>query len=152
MTKSELVSIVDRIYASWNQTVSAASSKTIYEAWWRVLQDLTVVDVDAAVDTLVSRDSYMPRPGSIRRLVKLDKAGGQPPDPMLAWHELREMAENVHNGTYSPGSDLHPCVKEALARLGGLSALALHTNGDREIFLETYRKAVIAWEDEQLAL
>lgn len=151
MTKSELVAIVDRIYASWNQSVPAANSKTVYEAWWRILQDLTVVDVDNAVDVLIMRDSYMPRPGAVRRQVILGGADEVPPAPLEAWLVLRTMAEEAHNGLYSPAQN-HPCVMEAIGRLGGSAAFSLHTNSDRENFIQIYSKTVADWEDQLLKL
>lgn len=151
MTKNELVAIVDRIYASWNQSVPAASSKTVYEAWWRILGDLTVVDVDGAIDALVARDSYMPRPGTVRRMVLLSRVAEQPPAPLEAWLLLRDMAESVHNGIYVHAG-IHECLTEALNRLGGVSALSLHTNGDREAFVQIYSKIVTDWEDDLLKL
>lgn len=151
MTKSELVAIVDRIYASWNQSVPAANSKTVYEAWWRILNDLTVVDVDMAVDVLVLREGYMPRPGAVRRQALLGSIEDQPPAPLEAWLILREMAETVHNGIYAQ-TGVHECVSKAIGRLGGVAALSLHTNGDREAFVQIYSKIVTDWEDQRLKL
>lgn len=151
LTKSELVAIVDRIYASWNQSVSASNSKTVYEAWWRILNDLTVVDVDKAVDVLILRDGFMPRPGAVRRLVLLGGVDNAPPAPLEAWLLLREMAEEAHNGRYSPGK-AHDCVLDAIQKLGGVAAFALHTNSDRENFVQIYSKIVTEWEDRRLEL
>lgn len=153
MTKSELMEIVDRIYASWNQSVPASNSKTVYNAWWKVLADLTVVDVDKAVDILVMRDKYMPRPGAIRRLVKIDNTSDVPPSPLEAWNTLRELAETAHSGIYSPVPEsVHVCVRKAISSVGGTAGFALHTNGDRELFLEAYARVVQVWEDERLSL
>lgn len=151
LTKSELVGIVDRVYASWNQLVPASNSKTIYEAWWRVLEDLTVEDVNQAVDVLVLREGYMPRPGLVRRQVVLGASDEMPPAPLEAWLKLRAMAEEAHNGRYSP-VNAHQCVLEAISRLGGVAAFSLHTNGDRESFVQIYSKIVTDWEDALLKL
>jgi hypothetical protein len=152
LTKEELVEVVNRIYASWNQTVPAANSRTVYNAWWRVLGDLTVVDVDQAVDTLIIDDSYMPRPGAVRRLVieRLTQAP-PPPAPLEAWQQLRAMSESAHNGSFAP-TDLHPCFAAALRKLGGPAALGLHTNGDRDAFCQIYEKVVLDWEREQFGI
>lgn len=144
--------VVDRIYASWNQTVPAANSKTVYNAWWRVLQDLTVVDVNDAIDVLVIDDSYMPRPGAVRRLV-IEKLTEMvpPPSTLEAWQQLRAMAEAAHNGAYAP-PQIHPCLAAALQKLGGSAALALHTNGDREAFGQIYEKVVLDWERQHFGI
>jgi hypothetical protein len=153
LTKNELVAIVDRVYASWNQTVSAANSRTIYESWWRVLADLTVVDVTKAVDLLVIRDKYMPRPGTVRRLVKFDSVEDLPPAPLEAWNTLRELAEASQNGIYGAiPATVHECVRKAISSVGGTAGFALHTNGDRDYFLDAYQRAVQEWEDARLAL
>jgi hypothetical protein len=60
LIKEELVEIVDRIHASWNQTVDKPSQKAVYEAWWRILKDLSKQDVDRAVDHHVILDKFMP--------------------------------------------------------------------------------------------
>lgn len=152
MTKEELMEVVDRIYASWNQTVPASNAKTVYNAWWRVLQDLTVVDVNEAVDVLVIDDSYMPRPGAVRRLVieKLVQLPS-PPSTLEAWQQLRVMAESAHSGAFSP-PQLHSCLHQALQKLGGSAALSLHTNGDREAFGQIYEKIVLDWERQHFGL
>lgn len=152
MTKEELMEVVDRIYASWNQSVPAASSKTVYNAWWRILGDLTVVDVNAAIDVLVIDDSYMPRPGAVRRLViegLLEYA--PPPSTLEAWQQLRAMSESAHNGAYS-APEIHPCFGAALQKLGGSAALGLHTNGDREAFGQIYEKVVLDWERQHFGI
>lgn len=153
MTKNELIEIVDRIYASWNQTVPASNAKTIYNAWWRVLSDLTVVDVTKAVDVLVMRDKYMPRPGAIRRLIKIDSMDDRPPSPLEAWNTLRELAETSQSGIYSPVPEsVHACVRQAIASVGGTAGFALHTNGDRDYFIEAFMRIVQEWEDSRLAI
>jgi hypothetical protein len=152
LTKEELMEVVDRIYASWNQSVPAANARTVYNAWWRILEDLTVVDVNEAVDVLVIDDSYMPRPGAVRRLVveKLTELP-PPPAPLEAWQQLRAMAESAHNGAFAP-TDLHPCLAAALQKLGGSAALSLHTNGDREAFGQIYGKVVVDWERQHFGI
>lgn len=152
MTKTELKAIVDRIYASWNQTVPAANARTVYESWFRILQDLTVVDVDEAIDELVIQDRYMPRPGTLRRLV-IEKLAQMPPAPapLEAWQQLRAMSESAHNGAYAR-PEMHPCLAGTLQKLGGSAALGLHTNGDRDAFVEIYTKVVHEWEMQHFKL
>lgn len=144
MTKEELVAVVDRVYASWNQQVPASGAKSIYLAWWVMLHDLTVVETDKAVDRLVIRNSWMPRPGEVRRLV-IGSDNLTPPAPLEAWQQLRNTAEAVNAGTYVETVP-HPCLKETLDRLGGAAGLSLNTNGDREQFMRLYAQVVEDWE------
>ena len=152
MTKTELKQLVDRIYASWNQIVPASNSRTVYEAWFRVLEDLTVVDVEEAIDYLVIQDRYMPRPGTVRRLV-IEKLVQLEPAPaaLEAWQQMRSIAESINSGAVER-SPLHPCLQQALSRLGGVKSLNLHTNGDRDAFVEIYTKVVHDWEMQHFRL
>lgn len=148
MTKNELVELVDRVYASWNQVVPQSSAKVIYEAWWRLLSDLQLEECHQVVDSLAISDSYMPRPGAIRRetLCRYNSAG-RAPSAQEAWATLQKVAAAAARGEYIQVS-LHECLSEAITLLGGTPALALHTNGDRNSFTEVYNQVVSAWENE----
>jgi len=152
LTKSELIELVDRVYASWNQVVPHSSAKEIYGAWYRLLSDLELEECHQAVDVLAIVDNYMPRPGAVRKMVFLEKnktsGNDVPPSPQEAWAILQGVAVSAANGAYQPLC-LHACVSEALALLGGTAAFSsLHTNGDRNSFIEVYNKVVSAWENE----
>lgn len=148
MTKTELKALVDRVYASWNQSVPASNAKEIYQAWWMILHDLTVVETDAVVNRLVIRNSWMPRPGEIRRLVIAASDVEAPPTPLEAWQQMRQVVEGLHSGSVSP-VELHDCVLDAVRRLGGAAAVSLSTNGDREQFSRLYTQVVEDWEAER---
>lgn len=148
LTKNELVELVDRVYATWNQVVPQSSAKVIYEAWWRLLSDLSLEDCHQAVDSLAIADNYMPRPGALRKLVTCQNSEySQPPSPQEAWATIQRLGEASAKGEYLQVS-LHACVSEAIRLLGGTSALALHTNGDRNSFTELYTRVVTSWENE----
>jgi hypothetical protein len=138
MTKEELVAIVDRIYASWNQHINPNNQKTVYEAWWRILKDLDKEPTDGAVDTLVIEDGYMPRPGQVRKLVINTLQGWNPPTPVEAWQQFRKMAEAAHTGSYNTDLVIHDLVKLTVKQLGGSQAYNLHTNSDRQQFVDMY--------------
>lgn len=152
LTKEELKELVDRVYASWNQQVPASTAKTVYNAWWRILHDLTVVETNDAIDVLVIEDSYMPRPGSIRRLVIAARGGFDAPlAPLEAWQQFRSMAEAANSGQYRE-LEIHPVLRGCVTALGGTSSFGMHTNGDRTMFLEAYERAVQEWERETYAV
>lgn len=150
MKKTELVELVDRVYATWNQVVPQSSAKVIYEAWWRLLSDLSPEDCHRSVDLLAIADSYMPRPGALRRHVFHQGQNNQSslaPQPAEAWATLQAVAVASARGEYLQ-VQLHPCVQKAVALLGGTAALGLHTNGDRNSFTELYKEVVDTWEIE----
>jgi len=149
LTKNELVELVDRVYASWNQVVPQSSAKVIYDAWWRLLSDLELEECHQVVDSLAISDSYMPRPGAIRRetLCRYTPNAAAAPSAQEAWATLQQVAVGSANGEYIQVS-LHECVSEAITILGGTHALALHTNGDRNSFIEVYNQVVDAWQNK----
>ena len=147
LTKNELVAFVDRVYASWNQVVPQSSAKVIYEAWWRLLSDLPLEGCHQVVDSLAISDSYMPRPGVVRRALLSLNTTNPSPSAGEAWATLQQVAAAAARGEYIQVS-LHECVSEAVALLGGTAALALHTNGDRNSFTEVYNQVVSSWENE----
>lgn len=151
MTKNELVELVDRVYASWNQIVPHSSAKVIYEAWWRLLSDLEVEDCHLSLDSLAIDDSYMPRPGALRKHVVRHSSqysqDGPPLLPQEAWAVVQKMGAAAARGEYIH-MPIHSCLQKSLALLGGTSALGLHTNGDRNSFIEVYNQVVTSWENE----
>lgn len=147
MTKEELVEIVDRIHASWNQQINPNNQKVLYEAWWRILQDLPKNEVDHAIDQLVIKDGYMPRPGAVRKQTLNNHHGWKPPTHIEAWQQFRTMAEAAHTGSYTGNENIHELVKMTVAELGGTTAYNLHTNGDRQQFLDMYQTIVDRFED-----
>lgn len=150
MTKTELVEIVDRVYATWNQVVPQSSAKVIYDAWWRLLSDLGLDDCHRSIDSLAIDDSYMPRPGALRKHVLLlpyRNTKDAPASAQEAWAIVQKMGAAAARGEYSHTS-LHPCLQKSIALLGGTTALGLHTNGDRNSFIEVYNQVVTSWENE----
>lgn len=143
LTKEELKKLVDEVFVLWNQQVPAINQKDLYSAWWSMLHDLDYDKVQAAARTLSALDTYMPRPGNLRR--KTISLAGQPtpPTPIEAWTHMRHIAEAINNGTYEPDTK-HPALLKTISRLKG--ALDLHTNGDREHFIKTYEQTLEEWE------
>lgn len=150
MNKEDLVKIVDKVCAAWNQSLAANSKKEMYTTWFHVLQDLEAGEVDRVIDDLIVEDDrFMPRVGTVRKRVLSSKVEA-PPEPIVAWQQLRAVAESAHNGD-APDA-VHELVRVSLARLGGVSALGLHTNGDREMFITVYRSVVAEWERDNYGI
>lgn len=151
MTKTELCGIVDRIYASWNQQINLKEQKHVYEAWWRILQDLDSDTVHEVLDAIVIENSYMPRPGYVRRRTIDFIQGIDVPSPIEAWQQFREASDASHSGTYA-GKGVHELVARTVKALGGTQAYSLYTNGDREQFISMYERIVKDYEAQAYAL
>lgn len=139
MTRQELTELVDRIHATWNQPIPKTDQKTIYNAWWILLQNLEAPDVHNTITRLAVTETFMPKPGHVLRSTVKEVEGWCPPSPGEAWVQLRQMAEAAHTGTYDGSFRVDPLVKETVDQLGHVAAYNLHTNGDRELFLSTYQ-------------
>lgn len=139
MTRQELTELVDRIHATWNHPIPKTDQKTIYNAWWQLLQHLQAPDVHNTITRLAATDTFMPKPGHVLRSTALHITGWDPPTPGEAWQQLRRMAEAAHTGTYDGTFHAHPLVKQVVTQLGNVAAYNLHTNGDRELFITTYQ-------------
>lgn len=146
MNKEELVDIVERVYASWNQQLPAVDKKyrAVMNAWWQILANLNKTDVEDTITHLVLADKpHMPRPGTIYRHTIRTTNNFNPPEPAEAWDQFRQAAEAANNGTHTGNTPIHPLVTTTITQLGGTSSYRLHTNGDREHFLNTYEKVVL---------
>jgi len=141
LTKTELIEIVDRIYASWNQQVPQLKQKDIYEAWWRILEPFNSQDVHTTIDALVKQDGPMPRPGTVHKQTLRRITNWNPPTELQAWEQLRQAADNAYSGRYAE-NDMHPLVRQTIRKLGGTNTFRLHTNSDREQFTKTYQQIV----------
>lgn len=144
MTNEETVKIVDKVCSAWNQTPPMSSKKDMYFTWFHVLKDLEWDSVDCVIDDLIVEDDrFMPRPGTVRRRVLAGKIGA-PPEPIIAWQQMRAAAESIGSGVDS--FQVHDLVRVTIAKLGGAGALGMHTNGDREAFFTVYKSVVAEWE------
>lgn len=148
MTKDEVVKAVELLYSHWNDRLpsSDAPKKAALRAWNEFIGDLEYQDVVTAISAAALTDTYMPRPGQIRKAVVIRRSQLEAaPTPAEAWGQVRSLAESVASGTYSEDS-YHPCVLSTVRLMGGISSVAVNTNGDRTFFLEAYQEQVRDWE------
>lgn len=135
MTKPELIALVSRAFASWNQDPSTEHRKAVYTAWFDVLHDLDASACERALTELIVEDSYFPRPGRIRKLVIDAAHPDTAPAPIEAWSQWLSYAAAANSGNV--GADLHPLVRATVAKIGSAAA-SMHTNGDRDQFIQIY--------------
>ena len=137
MTKNEVVLLVDRILSTWTVEISLTQRKTTYESWYRVVKDLDFEQTLEALDLIIIEDKpWAPRPGTLRRrTIDMFSPEPSPPEGPEAWAGYRANAVAASNGEdFTP---LHSLVQETIRRSGG-GTQVLHTNGDREMFLNIY--------------
>ena len=149
MTKGELVELVDRVWATWNVDVNMNARKASYEAWFRVLKDLDIEPCHEALDDLAVEDRpWQPRPGTLRKKV-IDNGdpNGAVPTAFEAWTQYRSKVVAAASG--AEAIPLHPLVRATVDKLGTSSEHALHTNGDRDMFMKTYESMMNQAEENR---
>lgn len=150
MNKTELVTVVERVHSVWRDPIPQQGPQrdSVLKTWWRIIGDLDFNLTEKALDNLIIADGFMPRPGTLRRATINLSGLDAPPTPAEAWQQFRSAAESAHSGVYNPVT-IHHCVRETIQRLGGTSSYSLNTNGDRNLFTETYGRVVLEWEQQQ---
>lgn len=151
MTKKELEELVTQIYATYREQIYEVDKKTIFKAWYALLEDLDIEDAMAAFLELATFMEFMPRPGTVRRAAIDRKLGKEEhPDAAAAWSILQEMRKAADTGQFYQG-ERPAALIETLSQLGGSSA-DLHTNGDRDTFVRVYNKTVQKLDTEKYQL
>lgn len=141
VTGNEMVRFVDRACAMWNIDASKQRKADLCNAWMLVLHDLTYESCEKAlVAASVAGETFLPKPGDIRRRVLAPSEGA--PAPLEAWLQLQSLLKSATSGTAATA--IHPLVAATLKRLGG--GYGLHTNGDRDAFCQVYEKVVAEHE------
>lgn len=153
MTKEETVQFVELLWATWPKSDLVASAKKVhYEAWYRIVHDLTYDQCTDALDQFVIEDKpWAPRPGAIRRrVVDMGDPDGAAPTETEAWAQFqRNLNSAVSGSDFRP---LHPLVSKAVNRVGATAERGLHTNGDRDMFMRVYAEIVRVSEQERYGI
>lgn len=149
MNKQETVTIVERIWSTWNLDFPAATRKAAYGDWYRLMIDLDFEECAAALDEIIIEDKpFPPRPGTLRRRVINARGGdGDPPSAADAWACYRRNVVAAANG--EPIQPLHPLVVKAIQGLSQGTGYQLNTNGDRQFFFNLYGEIVAGYEAEK---
>lgn len=139
-----VANLVDRAFATWGIEPSKSRRSATIEAWFPLIGDLDADECQHALTVLALTNGWMPRPSEIRRFVLRDRLSAPP--PLEAWLQFQAVQKSVASGT--GWVEPHECVVATMRRIGGGSGL--HTNGDREMFVEVYRSVVAEFEVEVL--
>lgn len=141
MDRAQVDGVVRRVHVLWNQPPKDLDE--IGAAWWRFLHDLESEAVHQAVDDLmVDEPRFMPKVGEIRRRVLAPQVGV--PAPIVAWAQFQARLRGAATGSMV---EVHELVLETMRRLHG--GEGMHTNGDREVFMDLYRSVVAEVESER---
>lgn len=152
-TKKETVEFVELLWATWpNSDLTVAAKKVHYEAWHRIIHDLSYEDCTKALDQFVIEDKpWAPRPGAIRRrVIDMLDPDGTAPTSAEAWAQFqRNLNSAVSGADFAP---LHPLVSQAVNKIGATAERGLHTNGDRDMFTKVYEEIVRSTEMERYGI
>jgi hypothetical protein len=148
MTKDELVKIVDLVHSHYGDRLPTTENlkKQVYLGWWHALQDIDYVYIQKAINQLVLVETYKLRPAAVRKhaLILAGKAP-QVPTTAQAWALVQKLTNDVNTGSIQQ-TEIHECIRQAIAQLGGLTAVSASTNGDRNFFAGVYEPIVRDWE------
>jgi hypothetical protein len=148
MTKDEMLKIAELVYSHYNERVpsTAVVLKKTMLAWEHALKDIDYNDARKAVSQLVLVEHFQLRPAAVRKQA-LIIAGNAPQTPTTAqaWALVQRLTNDLNTGAIER-TEIHECIRLALAQLGGLPAVAAATNGDRNFFAGVYEPIVRDWE------
>lgn len=147
VTGEELLKLVDLACGLWNLDATKQRKTEMREAWKLMLHDLDFAACRKALTDLAVIETFMPRAGQIRRTVLAPK---EPfPTPLEAWLQFQSLLKSVTSGTYNT-EPVHSAVQETVKRLNG--GYGLYTNGDREAFIDVYKKVISEIESRLYAV
>ena len=133
MTDDEIRALVAHANSTYGKAPLPNEASQMRHSWKRFLHDLDGAVVRETFDALALTETYMPRPGELRVKVLL----GDLPSGLEAWAALQRAREGIASGGEYPAMD--PFVAEFVRSLGD-TAMGLHTNGDRSMFLAAYER------------
>ncbi len=153
MNRRELVMIADQVFATYNSPLpeDEAKLKTLYSAWFDLLQDLDYEEAKSAFLQLAINAAYMPRPGDIRRATINRRTKLQSFDePLVAWGKWMTICREVNSGQ-APSIEMDDALRTAIKQLGD-AAINMHTNSDRDAFVRTYDRIVVDLDKDRYAI
>lgn len=148
MNKEELETLVNQVFATYNQTLYETDRKTILRAWYEMLSDIPYDGGKRAFLRLATTDRFMPKPGDIRRAY----FDSLPENPQLL---LAPVAWGIFVGVLkeaNAGLGIKVGLPEEITRtiaLLGDSVWTYHTNGDRQEFYKVYEHVIAEMQKQK---
>lgn len=153
MTKTEAVALVEQAYATYRLDLPETDEKltAVYTAWYEILWDLDIADVKKAFINLAISSTFMPRPGEVRRAtingrIKIPQSD----NAYVAWGKWLTLSREVNSGM-PPSIEVSPALSTTIEQLGQ-TAYGMHTNGDRDVFVQVYERVVNELEAQLYAV
>jgi len=135
MNKQECVQVAETIHAMWNKTLpeNQDSRLATLRAWFMVLEDTPADGILKMASKLAEKEQFMPPVGIIKQRY-LSTLPGADPIPAEAWNAYCQMRDQFNTGTTTPQENISLKLVRTIKQVG----LSLHTNQDRQHFIETY--------------
>jgi len=153
MTKIELIELVHQAYATFRIDLPETDEKVtaLYNAWYEILWDLEYAETKKAFVSLAITSTFMPRPGELRRAtinrrIKITQSD----NPYVSWGKWMTLSREVNSGM-PPSVEVTPALAKTIEQLGE-TAYGMHTNGDREVFVQVYERVVTELESQLYAV
>jgi hypothetical protein len=154
-SKGEIKDFVKEVYATYNQIILLEDEKPTFRAWYALLHDLDISDIRKAFLNLATYETFMPRPGDVRRrTIDMQQNICQQLDVYEAWSIFQSVIKNANSGLQTE-IDRRPDECLALRKTiktFGESAFSMHTNGDREAFIRVYEKTAKDIDEERYSV
>lgn len=141
MNKQECLQIVELLSVTWDKPLDTQTLTIRTKGYWEYIQDLPYEQTKQTIKKLGLTHKYAPKPGELRiATLAAQHNETPPPDPEEAWATLQHISQQIYNGT-SNYTKPHPALAETIKKLGG-QATTLHTNSDRQMFINIYQKTI----------
>lgn len=153
MNKTEAISLVEQAYATFRLDLPENDERltAVYMAWYELLWDLEYEETKKAFIKMAVTSTFLPRPGELRRAT-INGRNKMPPldNPYVAWGKWITLSREVSSGM-PPSIEVSPALSKTIEQLGE-TAYGMHTNGDRDVFVQVYERVVTEMEAELYAV
>lgn len=147
MDDAAVKEFLTHLHIQWNNTLPSTPQTVakIIATWKIMLKGIPPEYANRAMNQLAVTETFMPRPAQIRkRALELMGKVTPAPEPAAAWIQVQNLGRSVASGTVEP-AQIHECILTTIHKLGGISGVAITTNGDRNSFLDVYKSVVDEW-------
>jgi hypothetical protein len=111
MNKTECRTLVDLAHAMWSkeQPLDHDDRKITYRAWWLILQDCPINELETILVKLNKTEHFFPTPGEIYLEWKQTQPDAEP-TATQAWNMYCHLRDTINSGTAQP--DQHITEKQ----------------------------------------
>lgn len=153
MNKVEVIQLVEQAYATFRLDLPENDEKqtAVYNAWYELLWDLDYEETKKVFVNMAITSTFLPRPGELRRAtINTQNKVSQFDNPYVAWGKWITLSREVSSGM-PPSIEVSDALSKTIEQLGE-TAYGMHTNGDRDVFVQVYERVVTELEAQLYAL